>query len=200
MPLTPEEVDAFVKSLRTWRDMSIVSLMLFCGLRSREIIELTLRDLNLQEGIIRIRGKGDKDRMIPLSPRTGSLLKTYLEVERPNTKEEKLFVLLKGPRRGQAMTVPGLRSLFRYHRKRSKVTKANAHRWRHTFGSDMAAAGISLPSLMKLMGHADIQTTMLYVMIQPRDVSKEFHRVITEKLKRRYPLKKDDASQTNNPE
>ena len=79
------------------------------------------------------------------------------------------------------MTAAGLRSLFRHHRKRSSVPTANPHRFRHTFGADMARAGISLPALMKLMGHAMIQHTMLYVELSPEDVRREFHHVM-EKL------------------
>ena len=192
-PLSPEETEAFTKSLRTWRDMSIVGLMLFCGLRSREVIEALLVDLNLEEGSIRICGKGDKERMVPLPAHVASLLTTYLDVERPETDTKNLFVILKGTNRGHAMTASGLRSLFRYHRKRSKVAQANAHRWRHTFGTEMAEAGISLPALMKLMGHSDIASTMLYVAVSAHSVCNEFHRVITERLKERRSGKKGDG-------
>ena len=61
------------------------------------------------------------------------------------------------------MTPAGLRSLFRYHRRTTGVKMANPHRFRHTFASDMVRAGVSLPALMQLMGHAQIQTTMVYV-------------------------------------
>ena len=61
------------------------------------------------------------------------------------------------------MTPAGLRSLFRHHRQITSVTKANPHRFRHTFARDMLRAGISLPALMQLMGHAQIQTTLVYV-------------------------------------
>jgi len=76
------------------------------------------------------------------------------------------------------MTSAGLRSLFRHHRRQMKIPKANPHRFRHTFGADMVRAGISLPALMRLMGHADIQTTMFYVQLSPKDVWEEFHRAV----------------------
>jgi site-specific recombinase XerD len=81
-----------------------------------------------------------------------------------------LFVVLKGPARGQRITPAGLRSLFRHHRRTTGVQLANPHRFRHTFASDMVRAGISLPALMQLMGHADIETTMHYVKVSPQDV------------------------------
>jgi site-specific recombinase XerD len=191
VPLTTKEVHLFFKSLRTWRDWSIVALMLFCGLRSREVIGVTLGDLDFGEGKIRIRGKGDKERVLPLPPQVISLLTSYLESERPPTETKNVFVLLKGKRRGQPMTPSGFRSLFRYHRARAKVAKANPHRMRHTFGRDMVAAGMSLPALMTLMGHGGIQTTMLYVELSPQEVWEEFQRVI--KTMPRYLRKKDET-------
>ncbi|MFH0779008.1 MAG: tyrosine-type recombinase/integrase [Candidatus Eisenbacteria bacterium] len=178
MPLTSDEVNRFFRSLRTQRDLSIVALMLFCGLRSREVIGVKLGDLDLVEGTIRIRGKGDKERVVPLPPQVVSLIQSYLEVERPPMPAEHLLVVLKGRGRGRPMTPSGLRSLFRYHRVRAKVPRANPHRMRHTFGRDMARAGMSLPALMRLMGHSGIQTTMQYVALSPQDVWEEFQRVV----------------------
>jgi site-specific recombinase XerD len=184
LPLTTEEVGEFLGSLRSWRDLSLVALMLLCGLRSREVISLNLDNLRIQEGQLRVRGKGDKDRVVPLSPQVISALRAYLDLERPSTTNEKLFLSLKGPMRGLPMTPAGLRTIFRYHRKRSRVEKANPHRFRHTFGADMARAGISLPALMHLMGHGSIRTTLLYVELSPKDVWEEFQRVVA-KLERR---------------
>jgi len=87
------------------------------------------------------------------------------------------------------MTTAGLRSLFRHHRLVSKVLPANPHRFRHTFGSDMVRAGISLPALMHLMGHADIHTTMLYVQLAPEDVWHEFARAVQQRV-RLFPPEK----------
>lgn len=183
VPLSSEEVRKFLESLRSWRDLSIVALMLFCGLRSREVVGITLEDVRFLEGDLLVQGKGQKERVIPLTPEVISCLQAYLDVERPETTSPRLFVSLKGPQRAQPMTLAGLRSLFRYHRKCSRVSKANPHRFRHTFGADMARAGISLPALMRLMGHASIRTTMLYIELAPRDVWEEFHKVAA-KLRR----------------
>lgn len=192
VPLSRQEVQAFLGSLRTWRDLSITALMLFCGLRSREVIALSLEDVSFAEGEIRVRGKGDKERVVPLRREVLSLLQSYLEVERPETCSEELFVSLKGPRRGEAMTRAGLRSLFRHHRKTGRVEKANPHRFRHTFGSDMVRAGISLPALMKLMGHADVHTTMLYVELSAKDVWEEFQRVVSKTPREKLAPREDE--------
>jgi site-specific recombinase XerD len=68
------------------------------------------------------------------------------------------------------MNAAGLRSLFRHHRQITRIKLAYPHRFRHTFASDMVRAGMSLPALIQLMGHADIQTTLQYVRITPQDV------------------------------
>ena len=81
------------------------------------------------------------------------------------------------------MTAAGIRSLFRHHRLQSKVLRANPHRFRHTFGTDMVRAGISLPALMQLMGHSYIRTTMLYVELAPQDVWREFARAIEKRTR-----------------
>ena len=99
---------------------------------------------------------------------------------RPDPCSAALFVVLKGPARGQRMTPAGLRSLFRHHRRTTGIQLANPHRFRHTFASDMVRAGMSLPALMQLMGHADIQTTLHYVQVSPQDVYLEYARAVAQ--------------------
>lgn len=178
VPLRHDEVIRFFESFRTYRDLAIVSLMLFCGLRSREVLSLTLKDVSLLQDELRISGKGDKERVLPLAPYVRNALSSYLRVERPQTSHDIVFVNLKGPRRGSAMTPAGLRGLFRYHRKRSGISKANPHRFRHTFAADMVREGMPLPVLMRLMGHSTIEMTMRYVNLSAEDVREEFERAV----------------------
>ena len=176
VPLSVDEVARFWSSFRTARDLAIVGLMLMHGLRSAEVIALNRDDVLLSEGQLRVRGKGSKMRFLPLAPETTQLLDHYLSLERPDPCSAALFVVLKGPARGQRMTPAGLRSLFRHHRRTTGVKIANPHRFRHTFASDMVRAGISLPALMQLMGHADIETTLHYVQVSPQDVYLQYAR------------------------
>ena len=108
------------------------------------------------------------------------LLDHYRHFERPEVESTALFVSLKGRARGTRMTLPGLRSLFRHHRKTTGIRLANPHRFRHTFASDMVRAGISLPALMQLMGHADIQMTLRYVQITPQDVYLQYTHAVAQ--------------------
>ena len=176
VPLSVDEVARFWSSFRNARDLALVGLMLLHGLRSAEVMALNREDVLLSEAQIRVRGKGTKMRLLPLAPETTQLLDHYLRVERPDPCPAALFVVLKGPARGQRMTPAGLRSLFRHHRRTTGVQLANPHRFRHTFASDMVRAGISLPALMQLMGHADIETTMHYVKVSPQDVYLQYAR------------------------
>ena len=176
VPLSVDEVARFWSSFRNARDLAIVGLMLMHGLRSVEVMALNRDDVLLSEGQLRVRGKGNKLRLLPLAPETTQLIEHYLRVERPDPCSAALFVVLKGPARGQRITPAGLRSLFRHHRRTTGVQLANPHRFRHTFASDMVRAGISLPALMQLMGHADIETTLHYVKVSPQDVYLQYAR------------------------
>jgi site-specific recombinase XerD len=178
VPLTATEVSQFWSSFRTFRDLSIIALMLFNGLRSREVITLQLEDLHFAQSQVCVQGKGNRRRILPLDPQTIKVIESYLRVERPLTNSPFVFVVLKGANRGNPLTLAGIRSLFRHHRHLSKVAKANPHRFRHTFGADMIRAGISLPALMRLMGHSHIKTTMFYAQLCPRDVFNEFYRAV----------------------
>ena len=183
VPLSIDEVARFWSSFRTTRDLAIVGLMLLQGLRSAEVLGLNPDDVLLSEAQLRVRGKGGKLRFLPLAPETVQLLEHYIRLERPNPCSAALFVSLKGPARGQRMTPAGLRSLFRHHRRTTGVKLANPHRFRHTFASDMLRAGVSLPALMRLMGHSDIQTTLLYVQVTPQDVYLEYARAVAQHVR-----------------
>ncbi|MGH9631145.1 MAG: tyrosine-type recombinase/integrase, partial [Bryobacteraceae bacterium] len=182
-PLTAEQVAKFWASFRTFRDLAVVGLMLFDGLRSCEILTLQLEDLKLADAQLHVLGKGRKQRTLPLPGEIMEVLQSYLRLERPLTNSPYLFVSLKGRRRGQPMTPAGLRSLFRHHRWCSEVSAANPHRFRHTFGADMVRAGISLPALQHLMGHSQIHTTMLYVQLAPQDVWREYARAVANRAR-----------------
>jgi len=187
LPLSVDEVARFWSSFRTSRDLAIVGLMLLQGLRSKEVLSLNRDDLQLSESQIRIRGKGSKIRFLPLAPETVELLDHYLRLERPVIAEMAVFVSLKGRARGTRMTPEGLRSLFRHHRVTTGVVHANPHRFRHTFASDMIRAGVSLPALMQLMGHSQIQTTLVYVQLTPLDVYQQYARAVKQHVRPTLP-------------
>jgi site-specific recombinase XerD len=178
LPLSAQQVAQFWDSFHTFRDLALVGLMLHDGLRSCEVLALRVADVRLTEAQILVRGKGNKQRLLPLPQDIADVLEKYLWLERPQTQSPALFVCLKGRARGTALSSTGLRSLFRHHRRSSQVLQANPHRFRHTFGADMVRAGISLPALQHLMGHSQIRTTMLYVQLAPADVWRQYRQAI----------------------
>jgi site-specific recombinase XerD len=188
IPLSVDQVARFWSSFRNTRDLAMVGLMLLQGLRSKEVIALDREDVQLAESRICVHGKGNKIRLLPLASETVHLLDHYLRLERPTGCGSAVFVSLKGRARGTRITSAGLHSLFRYHRRTSGIAGAHPHRFRHTFASDMVRAGISLPALMQLMGHAHISTTMVYVQISPRDVVEQYTRAVAQRLRPIPPL------------
>ncbi len=138
------EVTAFLASLRTWRDKAIAGLMLFSGLRSAEVLALRVADVDVARGWALVAGKGGRERRTPIDGEVTGWVQTYLLAERPDTDIGALFVVAKGPHRGQPLTAAGLRTIFRYHRERAGVPAAHPHALRHSFGTALAEAGVDL--------------------------------------------------------
>ena len=145
MPLSVDEVARFWSSFRTSRDLAIVGVMLLQGLRSKEVIALNCEDVVLPESQMRVHGKGNKVRYLPLASDTVLLLDHYLRLDRPKHCGPALFVSLKGPTRGSRMTPAGMRSLFRYHRRVSQTAPAHPHRFRHY--AELGIAAIRSPQI-----------------------------------------------------
>src|SRR5258708_38607650 len=187
VPLSADEVAQFWHSFRTFRDLALVGLMLLDGLRSCEVLALQLADLQLADAQMRVHGKGNRQRVMPLLEEFRGVLEKYLHLERPLTNSSSLFVCLKGRHRGLPLAPAGLRTLFRHHRLATQIPQANPHRFRHTFGADMVRDGISLPALQHLMGHAQIHTTMLYVQLAPQDVWRQYRCAIEKRTRLNPP-------------
>jgi integrase/recombinase XerD len=183
LPLSTDDVAQFWSSFRHYRDLALVGLMLLDGLRSCEVLALQLTDLRLAEAQILVHGKGNKLRLLPLPQEILDVLERYMAIERPRTNSTSLFVCLKGRSRGLPLSSAGLRSLFRHHRVTTHIPQANPHRFRHTFGTDMVRAGVSLPALQHLMGHAQIRTTLLYVQLAPQDIWREYRQAVEKRTR-----------------
>lgn len=165
-PLKDNQVLTFYTSLKTWRDRSIMLLMWAEGLRAAEVLGLSVNDIDPQGQGLRILGKGNKQRVMPLADTAANTLHLYAQLERPTTDSQAMFVVLKGPRRGQPLSAEGLRRIFRYHRGKSGITQANPHRFRHSFGANMTRCRVPLLVLARMMGHSSPHTTMRYVEIE----------------------------------
>ncbi len=168
-------MSSFLADLNSFRDRAVVLLMLFGGLRSAEVRGLRLADIDMGLRRVRVLGKGGRERVVPVDPAFFVELGAYLRQERPaGCRTPECFVVLRGPTTGGPMTEAGLRSLFRNHRDTSGAVRVRPHRLRHTYGTELASAGMDLLVLRELMGHASPQTTAGYVHLAPEMLAAEY--------------------------
>jgi site-specific recombinase XerD len=172
--LTQAEAAELLASFRTWRDRAIAGLMLYCGLRSAEVLGLDVADVDIGGRWLRVLGKGRRERRVPLDADVASVIQVYLLAERPESEEAALFLVAKGANRGQRLTAAGLRTIFRYHRGVTGIVGGHPHALRHTFGTALAEAGVDLAVMQALLGHAHVDTTARYVHLAPAHVKAEF--------------------------
>ena len=173
--LDPSDVSTFFGDLETHRDRAIVLAMVLGGLRSAEVRSLRLADVDMGLSRVRVLGKGSRERVVPVDPAFFSECAAYVRTERPRgCSTPECFVVLRGPTTGHLMTEAGLRKIFRTHRSRSGATRVRPHRLRHTYGTELAAAGIDLLALRDLMGHASPETTAAYVHLSPEVLARQY--------------------------
>ena len=172
--LDQRQAAELLASFRTWRDRAIAGLMLYCGLRSAEVLGLDVTDVDIGGRWVQVTGKGNRERRVPLDTDVGSVIQAYLLAERPETASARLFIVAKGPHRGQPLTEAGMRRIFRYHREIAGVPAGNPHALRHTFGTALAEAGVDLAVMQALLGHAHVDTSARYIHLAPAHVKAEF--------------------------
>ncbi len=145
------------------RDRALLELMYASGLRASEAITLGVGDLDLEEGVLRARGKGSKERVVPVGATAVAAVRTYLERGRGpltrGTRVAELFVNF----RGGHLTRQGLYKIVRRHAEAAGLAdRMSPHTLRHTFATHLLAGGCDLRSVQEMLGHADVATTQLY--------------------------------------
>jgi integrase/recombinase XerD len=135
------------------RDRALLELMYASGLRASEAITLAVGDLDLEEGVLRARGKGSKERVVPVGATAVRAVSDYL------ARVRELFVNF----RGGALTRQGLYKIVRRHAEAAGLAdRMSPHTLRHTFATHLLAGGCDLRSVQEMLGHADVATTQLY--------------------------------------
>jgi integrase/recombinase XerD len=147
----------------TLRDRALLEVMYACGLRASETIGLELGDLDLREGFLRARGKGSKERLVPLGRKAIAAISAYLRGGRPKLigerHEAKLFVNF----RGGPLSRQGLYKIVQRHARAAGLAgQMSPHTLRHSFATHLLAGGCDLRAVQEMLGHADIATTQLY--------------------------------------
>jgi len=159
------------------RDRAILELFYACGLRASELADLTLMNLHLDVGVIRVIGKGRKERIVPIGGPASEALQVYLEKLRPqllavkNKQSDRVFL----SRSGGPVTRVVLWQLVEKMSKRAGLRRIHPHTLRHTFATHLLSGGADLRVVQELLGHADVATTQIYTHVDA-DRLKEVHR------------------------
>ena len=163
--LEPVQVDALMGALRTERDRAMVEAMVLGGLRRCEVLGLRLGDINAGERRLFIaEGKGGRQRIVPVSPRFFATVGRYLDQERPRTSvTDRVFVVLKGPRRGRGLSAAGVDEVMAGARGRAGLGQATCHQLRHTCFTRLREAGMALEAIQAQAGHTSIESTRIYL-------------------------------------
>lgn len=178
--IDPDQADLLLAALRTHRDRAMVQAMLLGGLRRCEVLGLRLGDVRPGERRLFIaEGKGGSQRIVPVSPRFFATLADYLELERPGwSATDRLFVVLKGPRRGQPLTAAGLDEIVAGARRRAGIAHLTCHQLRHTCFTRLREAGMALEAIQAQAGHRSIESTRIYLHLANDWLADEYRRAV----------------------
>ncbi|MDQ3866490.1 MAG: tyrosine-type recombinase/integrase, partial [Actinomycetota bacterium] len=146
------------------RNRALFELVYSAGLRAREAVDLELADVDFEAELVRVRGKGGKERVIPLGEEAAYRLRLYLERGRPalaRGAENRLFLSV----RGRPLDTSTLRRLL-----------PNPHRLRHAFATHLLEGGADLRTIQELLGHASLSTTQVYSHVDGRRLRKVYDR------------------------
>ena len=175
--LDPAEVNLLLGALRRWRDRAMVEAMVLGGLRCCEVVGLRMNDVRAVERRVFIgEGKGGHQRLIPISPRFFASLSRYFADERPTTRTDHVFVVLKGPRRGEPLSIDGLEQIVRAAKQRAGLLHATCHQLRHTCLTRLREAGMALEAIQAQAGHRSIESTRIYVHLANDWLAGEYRR------------------------
>jgi integrase/recombinase XerD len=182
--LTPAEVETLlvapgVDDPLALRDWAMLELMYATGVRISEVVTLSLRDVDMAEGLVRVRGKGSKERIVPFGRAAGEALEVYLHESRPHLvratgRESKGAVFLG--RRGRPLSRKAAWQIVRRRVAQAGLQKrVTPHTLRHTFATHLLQGGADIAAVQEMLGHADISTTQIYTHLE-RSYLSEVHR------------------------
>lgn len=179
--LTPREIEKIISytniSLMTGiRDRTVLELLYSTGIRIDECAHLTVYDVDIKEKLLRIRrGKGAKDRVVPVGVNAAKWMKEYLQRVRPRSNRRKpnirtLFLSITG----SAMISNTIRIMFNRYLKQAKIRKKGitCHSIRHCFATELIKNGANIVHVQKLLGHKNIESTLIYTKVVPIDIKK----------------------------
>ncbi len=176
--LSVEQIDSLLDSIDTSkplgiRDRALFELIYSCGLRISEASGLLVSNLHFDENIILVRGKGDKERIVPFGEVADFWLRRWLFEVRPSIVGQRQVQEVFVNFRGQPLSRKGIWKNFQDLEKKSGV-EAKVHTLRHSFATHLLAGGADLRSVQELLGHSDLATTQIYTHIEDEKLE-EYH-------------------------
>jgi integrase/recombinase XerD len=159
------------------RDRALLEVMYACGLRASETIGLELSDIDARQGFLRARGKGSKERLVPLGRKAIAAISVYLRSGRSKLvgerHEAKLFVNF----RGGPLSRQGLYKIVQRHARAAGLGgQMSPHTLRHSFATHLLAGGCDLRAVQEMLGHADISTTQIYTHLSGEQLKEVYYR------------------------
>lgn len=167
------ELELFLSYVTSKRDLAIFMLMLRCGLRVQEVINLTLDVIDYRRSQILVRaGKGAKDRIVFISKDAAVTLAGYLR-ERPVTAQKQIFLAEKGRCKGEPISVRAIQKRVELYAKQSGAP-VTSHRLRHTMATQLLNANADLVSIQEILGHTKIKTTQHYSKLSNQKAQRDY--------------------------
>ncbi len=178
-----EEIRLIIQSISSderfyERDSSILYLLYSCGLRASELLSLKLTNLMLDDEFLRVEGKGNKERFVPISEIAINHLKRYLDGLRPKlTKKGESSGFLFLNNRGIQLSRMSLWKIVKKYAKKASVGKnVSPHTFRHSFATHLLEGGADLRTVQELLGHSDISTTQIYTHLDKSSLKKTYNK------------------------
>lgn len=183
--LSVDEIERIILSVDLelpsgYRDKAIISILYSSGLRVSELTNLKLTDILIDDSLLRITGKGDKQRIVPIGESALADLTTYINVYRPRIArkgESRGYIFLN--LRGNPLSRMTIWNIFHAHCLKAGITKnVSPHTLRHSFATHMLEGGADLRVVQEMLGHASIVTTQIYTHLDKshlKEIHKQFH-------------------------
>ncbi len=176
--LTQEQINYFLNNIALdtffgLRNKAMFEILYASGMRVSELINVKITDLNLEEQLIKVYGKGNKQRIIPLNNTSCKYLKLYLNNSYPQiNKKQSLYLFLN--QRGQPLTRQGFYQVLQKEGQRLGLTTITPHVFRHSIATHMLNNGANLKIVQEMLGHKNINTTQIYTHLNNDALNKEY--------------------------
>lgn len=161
-----------------YRDQAILDLLYYSGLRASELVNLSIQDVQLKQRIIRVIGKGNKERIVPISEESKSDIEKYIKLTRTQllkkTKEPHANLILNN--RGNPLTVRGLEYILdKIEEKTGTFVNLHPHILRHSFATNLIENGADIRVIQELLGHTSINATQVYTHVSDKSMSETYN-------------------------